>query len=102
MSEPVAPGQTPIPVIVIQSHESFWDQALTIGTSALVLVTFAALMIEIHKDHEIIKALLRIVARMIPPFRRPATEEPDDEADSDLDQMPVGTYGRDYAGNVPL
>lgn len=101
MSEPVPPGQTPIPVIVIQSHESFWDQALAIGTFALVLVTAAALMIEIHKDHEIIKALLRMLARMLPPFRRPA-EEPDDEADSDLDQMPVGTYGRDYAGNVPL
>lgn len=98
--EPVAPGQSPIPVVIIDpaAHASSVELWIVGTNIALTTVTLAVVLLEIHKDHEAIKALLTLIARLLPPYRRgTGQDEPDDQADTDT--VPTGS---DAAGNVPL
>jgi hypothetical protein len=81
-NDPVTPGQSPIPVIVLEAAHSFpWMEfwLITVPTVLLALVT-------LHADHELFVMLRLVLSRVLPPYRRP---EPTSQPDGLLPKAPV-------------
>lgn len=80
MSEPVTPGQSPIPVIVMEAAHGFpWMEfwLITVPTILLAIVT-------LHADHEAFVTVRLVLNRVLPPYRKPQANEPDDHVDTDI------------------
>lgn len=91
--EPVPAGQSPIPVIIIQSPEgmSTGEVWLTGSTIALTVVTLLTLAAMVHQDHELVKAVIAALKALTPPYRRPDTlrGEPGSRETSNGPTVPV-------------
>lgn len=88
--EPLAPGQSPVPVIIIQQgHEGMaaWSGEWWVTVSAFAL-TLVTLLTIVHTDI-ILHHLVKLVRAITPPYRRTPAPSPVTDDGATLPRAPL-------------
>jgi len=85
------PGQSPIPVVIIEQDHGMTtgEWWVTVSAFALTGVTLLSLLAIVHQDHEMVILLRKILSALTPPYRSPGLRPGKGSPGTDVTNVPA-------------